>query len=42
MKVILNDRVLLKISGTDAESFLQNQLSNDIMRLDKSSAQLNA
>jgi len=42
MKIILNDRALLKISGTDSESFLQNQLSNDITRLDKSSVQLNA
>ena len=42
MKIILNDRALLKISGADSESFLQNQLSNDIKNLDKSSAQLNA
>ena len=42
MKIILNDRALLKISGADSESFLQNQLSNDIMKLDKKSAQLNA
>jgi len=42
MKIILNDRALLKISGIDSESFLQNQLSNDIKKLDKTSAQLNA
>jgi len=42
MKIILPDRALLKISGSDSESFLQNQLSNDITKLDKSSAQLNA
>ena len=42
MKIILTDRALLKISGSDSESFLQNQLSNDILRLDKSSVQLNA
>jgi len=42
MKIILNDRALLKISGADSEVFLQNQLSNDIKKLDESSAQLNA
>ena len=42
MKIILNNRALLKISGTDSELFLQNQLSNDIKKLDKSSAQINA
>ena len=42
MKIILDDRVLLKISGSDSELFLQNQLSNDIKKLDKSSAQINA
>ena len=42
MKIILNNRALLKISGIDSESFLQNQLSNDIKKLDKTSAQLNA
>ena len=42
MKIILNDRALLKISGNDSELFLQNQLSNDIKKLDYSTAQLNA
>jgi folate-binding protein YgfZ len=42
MQVTLNDRALLKISGSDTESFLQNQLSNDITKLDNSTAQLNA
>jgi folate-binding protein YgfZ len=42
MRIILTDRVLLKISGSDSELFLQNQLSNDIKRLGNSSAQLNA
>ena len=42
MQVTLNDRALLKISGSDSELFLQNQLSNDISKLDNSSAQLNA
>jgi len=38
----LNSRALLKISGSDAESFLQGQLSNNINELDNSSIQLNA
>ena len=42
MKITLNDRALLKISGKDSELFLQNQLSNDIKKLDNSSIQLNA
>jgi len=42
MKIILDDRALLKISGVDAESFLQNQLSNDIKKLDSSRAQVSA
>jgi tRNA-modifying protein YgfZ len=42
MKYILNDRALLKISGSDSEFFLQNQLSNDIEKLDEFEIQLNA
>jgi tRNA-modifying protein YgfZ len=42
MKIILKERSLLKISGFDAEIFLQNQLSNDISKLDSSKIQLNA
>jgi folate-binding protein YgfZ len=42
MQVTLNDRALLKISGSDSELFLQNQLSNDITKLNNSTAQLNA
>jgi tRNA-modifying protein YgfZ len=42
MKIILRNRSLLRISGSDAEIFLQNQLSNDIALLDNSSVQLNA
>ena len=42
MKVLLNERALLRISGSDSESFLQNQLSNDITKLDESSVQVNA
>ena len=38
----LENRALLKISGTDSESFLQAQLSNDINKLDNISVQLNA
>ena len=42
MKIILKERALLKISGSDAEIFLQNQLSNDISALDSFRVQLNA
>jgi folate-binding protein YgfZ len=42
MFVHLKDRALLKISGSDAEAFLQGQLSNDINKLDACSVQLNA
>ena len=42
MFVHLKDRALLKISGSDAEAFLQGQLSNDINKLDTFSVQLNA
>jgi len=38
----LENRALLKVSGSDSESFLQAQLSNDIEQLDNSSIQLNA
>ena len=34
MFIQLNNRAILKISGNDAESFLQSQLSNDILKLD--------
>ena len=42
MFVHLKDRALLKISGSDAEVFLQGQLSNDINKLDAFNVQLNA
>ena len=42
MLIHLDNRALLKISGSDAESFLQAQLSNNINELDNSSIQLNA
>jgi len=38
----LKNRALLRVSGADAETFLQGQLSNDISKLDASSIQLNA
>jgi len=38
----LKNRALLKVSGKDAETFLQGQLSNDISKLDALSVQLNA
>ena len=38
----LNSRAILKISGNDAKSFLQSQLSNDINKIDYSNIQLNA
>ena len=42
MFVHLNNRALLEVSGSDAENFLQAQLSNDINKLDEFSIQLNA
>ena len=40
MVIKISDRSLLKISGKDAESFLQAQLSNDIRLLDNNNVQL--
>ena len=42
MLIYLNNRALLKLSGSENEAFLQAQLSNDISKLDNSSVQLNA
>jgi len=42
MFVHLNNRALLRVSGLDAEAFLQGQLSNDIKKLDTLNIQLNA
>ena len=42
MLIHLNNRALLKITGSESESFLQAQLSNDINKLDNSSVQINA
>ncbi len=42
MIIHLKNRALLKLSGSENESFLQAQLSNDISKLDNSSVQLNA
>jgi len=38
----LSNRALLKLSGGDAQTFLQGQLSNDIDRLEEDEVQLNA
>jgi tRNA-modifying protein YgfZ len=42
MKYLLSERALLRVSGSDSEIFLQNQLSNDINKLNNSSVQINA
>ena len=42
MKLELKNRSLIKISGLDSETFLQNQFSNDISKLDNSTIQFNA
>jgi len=42
MYINLTNRALLKISGADAEDFLQNQLTNDISKLDNANVQINA
>jgi len=38
----LKNRALLRVSGSEAEEFLQNQFSNDISRLNHSHIQINA
>ena len=42
MLIHLNNRALLKFSGSENEAFLQAQLSNDISKLDEESVQINA
>jgi tRNA-modifying protein YgfZ len=42
MRIILKNRALLKVSGNDAEEFLQNQFTNDIKKLDSHKVQFNA
>jgi tRNA-modifying protein YgfZ len=42
MKILLKNRSLLKISGKDAEEFIQNQFTNDISKLDYTKVQINA
>ena len=42
MQCNLINRALVRVSGGDAEEFLQNQFSNDISNLDNSKIQLNA
>ena len=37
MFIHLENRALLRVSGSDAETFLQGQLSNDIKQLNTSS-----
>ena len=41
MLIHLNNRALLKLSGSENEAFLQAQFSNDISKLDKKSVQIN-
>jgi folate-binding Fe-S cluster repair protein YgfZ len=38
----LSNRALLKLSGSDTQTFLQGQLSNDIDGLEEGEVQLNA
>ena len=42
MIIHLNNRALLKLSGSENKAFLQAQLSNDISKIDDSRVQLNA
>ena len=42
MQCNLKNRALLRISGADAEEFLQNQFSNDIKKIENSNVQINA
>jgi tRNA-modifying protein YgfZ len=42
MRIILKNRALLKISGSDAEEFLQNQFTNDLKKLERKKVQFNA
>ena len=42
MKILLKQLALIKVSGTDSETFLQNQFSNDLTKLDDQTIQLNA
>ena len=42
MLIHLNNRALLKFSGSENEAFLQAQLSNDISKLNEESVQINA
>ena len=42
MKILLRHLALLEVSGSDAETFLQNQFTNDITNLIDSRVQINA
>lgn len=39
---VLSDHALLRVRGTDAQGFLNNQLSNDVRRVDAAHGQLSA
>jgi len=42
MYTLIQDRALLRVSGADAESFLQSQFSNDIKNINHKHVQINA
>ena len=42
MKILLKQLALIKVSGSDSETFLQNQFSNDLTKLEDKTIQLNA
>jgi folate-binding protein YgfZ len=42
MKILLKQLALIKVSGSDAQTFLQNQFSNDLTKLEDQKIQLNA
>ena len=42
MKILLKKLALIKVSGSDSETFLQNQFSNDLTKLEDQTIQLNA
>ena len=42
MHIQIQNRALLRISGVDAESFLQSQLTNEISLLEDSNVELSA
>jgi len=42
MKIVLDNRALIKVSGEDSEVFLQSQFSNDIKQIQHKKIQINA